>query len=186
MDKKIQNINIQINKHKNPEFELCMEDTDNFQIIKTIINNESACIIQSVLSKQKLNCRLLHESFMEVAQMAQIDFVKILITNIYYAQIIGNQEKKKVAIDVRLSDAVILSLKYQIPIYYVVENFLPQYQGMIEKNKDIHEYMDNLTTSLSQFNLVQLEALLKIVVEKEDFESASLIRDEIKLRRLSY
>ena len=99
-------------------------------------------------------------------------------------------------IDSRPSDAIALALKFSVPIY-VSEEVMNEVAFLPEKEEDEQDEPDDETpddTELSQKleeadpytkKLNRLQNELKIAIEKEDYEKAARIRDEIKKLELS-
>jgi bifunctional DNase/RNase len=96
-------------------------------------------------------------------------------------------------IDSRPSDAIALALKFSVPIY-VSEEVMTEVSFIPEK-----EDVESLTSSLKQAEtlqtpeitdplekkLINLRKLLQDAVQKEDYEKAASLRDEIKKLELS-
>ncbi len=95
--------------------------------------------------------------------------------NTFYATLIlegtGSQEE----IDVRPSDAIALALRFELPVY-VGEDIL-QEAGLApeEEKKEETSVVKHYTTKLEQ-----LQSELKEAIEKEDYEKAAKLRDDIR------
>ena len=98
-------------------------------------------------------------------------------------------------IDSRPSDAIALALKFAVPIYVSEEvmnevSFTPEKEDLEseqspekEKEKTIEQIPEDVDPYLKKLN--QLKFALKTAVEKEDYEKAATLRDEIKKLELS-
>jgi len=98
-------------------------------------------------------------------------------------------------IDSRPSDAIALALKFAVPIYVSEEvmnevSFTPEKEDLEseqsqekEKEKTIEQIPEDVDPYLKKLN--QLKFALKNAVEKEDYEKAATLRDEIKKLELS-
>lgn len=98
-------------------------------------------------------------------------------------------------IDSRPSDAIALALKFAVPIYVSEEvmnevSFTPEKEDLEseqsqekEKEKTVEQIPDDVDPYLKK--LKQLKFALKSAVEKEDYEKAATLRDEIKKLELS-
>lgn len=98
-------------------------------------------------------------------------------------------------IDSRPSDAIALALKFAVPIYVSEEvmnevSFTPEKEDLEneqtqekEKEKTIEQIPEDIDPYLKKLN--QLKFALKNAVEKEDYEKAATLRDEIKKLELS-
>jgi hypothetical protein len=97
---------------------------------------------------------------------------------------------KEVKIDSRTSDAVALALRFRCPIY-TTEDILSK-AGIVlesdemkgtEKGTPEKKAGASGTSSFSQYTLQELEELLNEAVQNEDYEKASVLRDEINNRK---
>jgi len=97
-------------------------------------------------------------------------------------------------IDSRPSDAIALALKFAVPIYVSEEvmnevSFTPEKEtedeqnAQEEKEKNVEQIQEVADPHLKK--LLQLKTDLKNAVEKEDYEKAASLRDEIKKLELS-
>jgi bifunctional DNase/RNase len=79
--------------------------------------------------------------------------------------------------DSRASDAIALAVRCGAPVYtfdHIIQN-----AGILATSLTGHQ----MGGSLAEYSLAQLEELLEKVIEKEDYESASKIRDYIVKRK---
>jgi uncharacterized protein len=98
-------------------------------------------------------------------------------------------------IDSRPSDAIALALKFAVPIYVSEEvmnevSFIPEKEEIesdtetdSEKQVDLPPIPEDVDPYIRRMNKLKIE--LKDAVEKEDYEKAASIRDEIKKLELS-
>ena len=98
----------------------------------------------------------------------------------------------KEIIDSRSSDAIALAIRFEAPIY-TYENILEKAGVVIKVEKEIDEksllkelFSDENSevenSELKEKTTKELEELLKIAVQNENYESAAKIRDEISNR----
>ncbi len=98
-------------------------------------------------------------------------------------------------IDSRPSDAIALALKFAVPIYVSEEvmnevSFIPEkeeiegeQEGDFPKEKEMKIGVEETDPYIKKLNTLRIE--LKDAVEKEDYEKAASLRDEIKRLELS-
>ncbi|MBR6278266.1 MAG: bifunctional nuclease family protein [Bacteroidales bacterium] len=128
---------------------------------------------------------LVYDFVFRFAQSFNIEVVESIITNvekgIFYAEIVcripGASDDDIVRLDARTSDAVAIALKFRCPIY--------TYEVVLSKAGYV---FDNPNYSVSKPNLEimtdrELHEILQKAIEKEDYEFASVIRDEIQNRK---
>jgi len=104
---------------------------------------------------------------------------------IFYSKLVCFTANDTIEIDSRTSDAIALAVRFGCPIY-VYSNILEQ-AGLTSENADkpIHATPVNepaKINDLSLLSLVELNNLLKEVLEQEDYIRAIDIRDEINKR----
>jgi bifunctional DNase/RNase len=104
---------------------------------------------------------------------------------IFYSKLVCFTANDTIEIDSRTSDAIALAVRFGCPIY-VYSNILEQ-AGLTSENADkpIHANPVNepaKINDLSLLSLVELNNLLKEVLEQEDYIRAIDIRDEINKR----
>ena len=141
---------------------------------------------------------LTHDLFHNFALTFKINLKEVIIykleEGVFYSQLIcQNNGQEDVVIDARTSDAIALALRFKCPIY-TTEEILSK-SGIVidlEQEKGSHqpkgEKKTKKTTRESSqkykdMALGELEELLNEAVKNEEYEKASLIRDEIKRRK---
>jgi hypothetical protein len=121
-------------------------------------------------------------------------YISELRDGTFYAKIkmdVGSVDE----IDSRPSDAIALALKFAVPIYVSEEvmnevSFIPEKEEIesdtetdSEKQVDLPPIPEDVDPYIRRMNKLKIE--LKDAVEKEDYEKAASIRDEIKKLELS-
>ncbi|MFZ4739694.1 MAG: bifunctional nuclease domain-containing protein [Bacteroidales bacterium] len=155
-----------------------------------IIGGFEAQAIAIELEKMKPNRPLTHDLFKSFAVSFNIQILEVIIhkfaEGVFYAKLIISDGKVEKEIDARTSDAVALSLRFHCPIY-THESVLASAGILItESDSEIKskiELPDDDPNELKDYTLEELEELLKITIENEDYERASQVRDEIKKRK---
>jgi bifunctional DNase/RNase len=155
-----------------------------------IIGGFEAQAIAIELEKMKPNRPLTHDLFKSFAVSFNIQILEVIIhkfaEGVFYAKLIISDGKVEKEIDARTSDAVALSLRFHCPIY-THESVLASAGILItESDSEIKskiELPDDDPNELKDYTIEELEELLKITIENEDYERASQVRDEIKKRK---
>lgn len=134
---------------------------------------------------------LTYDVFCNIMQEYSLLLKEVVITNFldgnYYAKAVfidGDGNEK--SFDMRPSDAFNLALRYACPIYAtekVIEEVGFDYQSYCEDiahqtEEDEERY---IRENLSSFGINMLKDLLQCAVENEDYKTASILRDRIKL-----
>jgi uncharacterized protein len=136
---------------------------------------------------------LTHDLIKNIALAFDIVLLEVTIhkleEGIFFSELLCEMEGKKVRIDSRTSDAIALALRFRCPIY-TTEDILLKAGIVLEVNDEyIAKPAENENKSpkvsaatYEKYTLAELEAALSEAVKDEDYEKASLIRDEIKRR----
>ena len=131
-----------------------------------------------------------HELLLDMIDNFEIQLNKIIITDYksstFFAKIIlSNRNYGDVIIDSRPSDAIILSLRSDAPLY-VNENILNMRieSPVVEGNIKQSNYDEPYFYSNSELMLKKLNQNLEKAIEFEEYEKAAKLRDEIdKLKK---
>ncbi|MGM0620761.1 MAG: bifunctional nuclease domain-containing protein [Bacteroidota bacterium] len=137
---------------------------------------------------------LTHDLIKNIAQAFEIVLLEVTIykleEGIFYSELLCEMDGKEVKIDSRTSDAVALALRFRCPIY-TTEDIISKAGIVLESDEikgsenESHEKQSGSsgTSSFSQYTLQELEELLNEAVQNEDYEKASVLRDEISNRK---
>ena len=119
--------------------------------------------------------------------------IHTLIEGIFHSSFYCKDKKgNEIEIDARTSDSIALAIRCSCPIF-THENILKN-AGIIittskpssQKEKEERKKKGSKKTKkeeLKDYNIQKLNKLLKIAIEKENYEYASVLRDEIKKRK---
>jgi uncharacterized protein len=155
-----------------------------------VIGHFEAQAIALELEKMKPSRPLTHDLFKNFADSFGITIDEVIINKfqegIFYALLVCNDGIKIHQIDSRTSDAIALAIRFGCPIY-TYENIMA-HAGITYEEEDseisplptTQEETENEFTALSS---EELQEELQKAVDHEDYERASLIRDEIKRRK---
>lgn len=156
-----------------------------------VIGHYEAQAIALELEKMKPSRPLTHDLFYNFANTFGIRIVEVMITKfhegIFYATLMCDNGIIIHEIDSRTSDAVALSIRFHCPIF-TTEEIMSAAGILFEEEEPTPENDDYIseqesTSSLSGLGLAELEAELQQAIDDEDYERASLIRDEIRKRK---
>lgn len=134
-----------------------------------------------------------HDLFQSTLKRFLIEVKEIVINNlvdgIFYANLICLQDGEQVEIDSRTSDALALAVRFDCPIY--TYEFILEQAGIIleeETEQEVQRAKNRRTErhpkpkTLKENSLDELNTLLEEALEKEDYEGAAKIRDELNKR----
>ena len=118
-----------------------------------------------------------------------------LVEGIFFAKLICKQAGTEVEIDARTSDAIALAVRFNCPVFtfeFILssagiilddESESLDFEGEANVEDKISSMVDEKSSDLSKKSTHELELLLKEAIQKEDYERASLIRDEMNKRQ---
>jgi len=172
-------------------YALVLGETNGKRRLPIVIGHYEAQAIALELEKMKPSRPLTHDLFFNFAKTFGITIIEVQITKfqegIFYATLLCDNGINLHEIDSRTSDAVALSIRFHCPIY-TTEEIMSQAGILFEEEEPVSEpdtytAADEPLSSLSSLGLAELEAELLHAVEDEDYERASMIRDEIRKRK---
>lgn len=151
---------------------------------------EARSIAVALENEEKPERPLTHDLFKTFGKSFDITIKKIVIhkliegvfhSTFYCKNIISNEE---VEIDARTSDAIAIAIRFSCPIF-TYEDILSRAAIIVanksnKKNKDLDRSKKERKISL--YSLNELQESLKEAIKIENYEKASVIRDEIKRR----
>ena len=180
-------------------FALVLGERDGNRRLPIIIGMFEAQSIAIQIEKINPNRPLTHDLFKTFAEQMDVTITEILISDlkegVFYSKIMCTDGTKEFELDSRPSDAIAIGLRFGVPIY-TVESVLSE-AGIIlsdlEEDEDENEEMTIKSTPsasasssskepLNQTSVDELNKLLNEALEKEDYERAAKIRDELNKR----
>lgn len=191
-------------------YALIIGEKDGLRRLPIMIGNAEAQAIALGLENYKTERPLTHDLFHKFALTFGIELIEIIINKfskgIFYSLLIVKKGNATFEIDSRTSDAIALALKFKCPMYTyneILEEagiFLEESGGETSgesKNEELPEvekeddFPGELTSEnpyitkdiLSSYSIEELNEMLQSAIQNEEFENASLIRDEIKHRK---
>ena len=162
-------------------FVLVLEAPETKQKMAIIIGAFEAQAIAIHMERMQLPRPLTHDIFktsiLELGAALKEVIIHNIIDGMFHAWLIlQTKEKEEKKIDARASDAMALAIRFDCPVY--VYDFVLSEAAIAEdaSRKSL------LKGSVSEYTLDELQSLLTDLLAKEDYESASRIRDMIKKR----
>jgi len=168
-------------------YALILGEKEGERRLPIIVGGLEAQAIAIEVEKMKPARPLTHDLFKAFAESYHIEVKEIIINKfhegIFYSVIICDDGKREVEIDSRTSDAVAIALRFSCPIYTYEQ--VMSVAGVIMDATDEETSSDHVVKAendLDQYSIKVLEEKLQKAIEKEDYEQASIIRDEINNR----
>jgi hypothetical protein len=172
-------------------YALVLGETNGKRRLPIVIGHYEAQAIALELEKMKPSRPLTHDLFYNFAKTFGINVVEVQITKfhegIFYASLVCNNGLSTYEIDSRTSDAVALSIRFHCPIF-TTEEIMSQAGILFEEEEPSSDSLDSASddeiySDFRNLSITELEEELQKAVDAEDYEKASLIRDEIRKRK---
>lgn len=170
-------------------YALVLAETDGNRRIPIIIGAVEAQAIAVNLEGLKPPRPLTHDLFTSVLSTFEIHITEVFIhafeEGIFYAEMKLTGDKGNFSIDSRTSDAIALALRCGCPIYTTEEvmgktGILIDFEDTEEEAAIEDELGDH--SIYDEFTLDELNEMLDKAIHDEEYEKASVIRDEISKR----
>lgn len=170
-------------------YALVLAETDGNRRIPIIIGAVEAQAIAVNLEGLKPPRPLTHDLFTSVLATFEIHITEVFIhafeEGIFYAEMKLTGDKGNFSIDSRTSDAIALALRCSCPIYTTEEvmgktGILIDFEDT-EEDTAIEDELDDHSI-YDEFTLDELNEMLDKAIHDEEYEKASVIRDEISKR----
>lgn len=175
-------------------YTLILAESGGKRKLPIIIGQFEAQSIAIELEKMKPSRPLTHDLFKNFARTFHIKLNEVFIhrfeEGVFHSMLIFEKENQIHSLDSRTSDAVALAIRFNCPIY-TSEEILNEVgvvfdeQNALSEEENAKEETSGTDDKdgLSVMSLDDLNNMLDMAIENEDFELASLIRDEINRRK---
>lgn len=160
-------------------YALVLEEVEGGRKLPVIIGHLEAQAIKVMMMKYQPPRPLTHDLFPMLTKQIGVELKKVLIykakDGVFYSNLYFDKDGEEIKVDSRTSDAVALALRYRCPIY-TTEDIMDR-----EHLHDVGE--GKFSVPITSVSLQMLEEALAVAIEKEDYEQASHLRDEIRRRK---
>lgn len=196
MQKKIRlNIlGLSVSQTQSGAYALVLTEENGDRRIPIIIGPVEAQAIAIQLEGLKPPRPLTHDLIKNLAYSFDITILEVVIykleEGIFYSELLCEMGGKEVKIDSRTSDAVALALRFRCPIF-TTEDILHK-AGIVLDSEDedspVRSRAEEAIESphsgtYENYTSAELEDLLTEAIRNEDYEKASVVRDEISRRK---
>ena len=180
-------------------YAVVLGEVNGIRRLPIVIGGFEAQAIAVALEKMNPTRPLTHDLMKNLCQSFNIEVKEVVINNlldgIFYSQLVCKHGSELIEIDSRTSDAIALAVRFDCPIYTF--EFILDSAGLVmeetgkeeklevkEKKAEKKSVAANVKlTDLSKYSIQELNALLSALLEKEDYEQAIMVRDEISRRK---
>jgi len=195
---KLEILGLSSSQSQTGSFALVLGEVEGNRRLPIIIGMFEAQAIAIEIEKILPNRPMTHDLFKAFANNFHFTIEEIVISDlkegVFFAKIVCTDGLKKMEIDARPSDAIAIGLRFDSPIY-TYENILAEAGIVLTDEADDEPEVkaetkpkakrSEATKSKDDFknlSVDKLNELLKEAIEKEDYERASKLRDELSKR----
>jgi bifunctional DNase/RNase len=194
---KLEILGLSSSQSQTGSFALVLGETEGNRRLPIIIGMFEAQAIAIEIEKIIPNRPMTHDLFKSFANNFHFTVEEIIISDlkegVFFAKILCSDGLKKTEIDARPSDAIAIGLRFDSPIF-TYESILAE-AGIVltdeveeekaEAKAELKTKVKKETTKKDDFknySVEKLNELLKDAIDKEDYERAAKIRDELSKR----
>ncbi len=199
---KLEILGLSSSQSQTGSFALVLGEAEGNRRLPIIIGMFEAQAIAIEIEKIVPNRPMTHDLFKSFANSFHFHVEEIVISDlkegVFFAKIVCTDGLKKSEVDARPSDAIAVGLRFDAPIF-TYENILAE-AGIVltdeEEEEDKEEKSDSKTEpkvkvkkesskkgdDYKSYSIEKLNELLKAALDKEDYERAAKIRDELGKR----
>ncbi|MCB0704663.1 MAG: bifunctional nuclease family protein [Saprospiraceae bacterium] len=172
-------------------YAVVLGEQDGSRRLPIVIGGFEAQAIAVAMERMTPNRPLTHDLFKNALETFQVELKEVVINDlvdgVFYARLICLRNGDKIEIDSRTSDALAMAVRFNCPIF--TYEFILDAAGVVLEDQEStktpvrkKEGASKKSSALGSFSIDELEKMLQEVLEKEDYEQAAKIRDEIKRR----
>lgn len=178
-------------------YALVLGEIEGRRRLPIIIGGFEAQAIALELENMTPSRPLTHDLFKSVADVFEISVKEVIIYNliegIFYSKLICEKDGKTEEIDTRTSDAIALAVRFKCPIYtyefiLASSGIILDGEGKLEEEKEKTGKSAKRISKKSakpdykSMNEQELQASLQHAIETENYEEASIIKQELDAR----
>jgi bifunctional DNase/RNase len=193
---KLEILGLSSSQSQQGSFALVLGEEGGKRRLPIIIGMFEAQAIAIEIEKIIPNRPMTHDLFKSFAHTFRYSISEIIISDlkegVFYAKIVCSDGLRSQEIDARPSDAIAIGLRFNVPIY-TVESIMSE-AGIVLTEQEEENYPSSRQSSknpsprkpagesLKDLSFDQLQQMLNEALDKEDYERAAKIRDELNKR----
>ncbi|MBX2962880.1 MAG: bifunctional nuclease family protein [Cyclobacteriaceae bacterium] len=194
---KLEILGLSSSQSQTGSFALVLGETEGNRRLPIIIGMFEAQAIAIEIEKIIPNRPMTHDLFKSFANNFHFTVEEIIISDlkegVFFAKIVCSDGLKRSEVDARPSDAIAIGLRFDSPIF-TYENILAE-AGIVltdeqeeeepkvePKGRAKKESVYRKVEDLKNYSVDKLNEILKDAIDKEDYERAAKVRDELSKR----
>jgi bifunctional DNase/RNase len=174
-------------------YALILGERDGKRRLPIIIGGFEAQAIAIELEKIRTPRPLTHDLFKAFADVYKIEVTEVVINKfsegVFYAKLVCTDGKQEQEVDSRTSDAIALALRFSCPVF-TYESIMVAAGILMEEETELMKPEEQKPEndagehfSFADATMTALKEMLQSAIEKEEYEKASKIRDELNRRK---
>ena len=166
---------------------LILGDKHSMRRLPIVIGSNEAQSIALGMEEEQHSRPLTHDLFKKFAEQYGVELIEVVITRflegVFYAMLICKQGEDITMIDSRPSDAIALAVRFHCPIS-AYESVMNDAAIEMDDVKDMDtslesEEPEEPTDTLDNLTVEQLQKLLQMAIDEENYQKAAELRDRI-------
>ena len=198
MDKiRLEILGLSSSQSQSGSFALVLGETNGNRRLPIIIGMFEAQAIAIEIERITPNRPMTHDLFKSFAHNFKFEVNEVLISDlkegVFFAKLICSNSHQTVEIDSRPSDAIAIGIRFGVPIFsyeavlseagiILTDESNDEERGVLEEKEAQTAPQGAAGDELKNFTTEKLKDLLKDALNKEDYEQAAKIRDEMNKR----
>ena len=182
-------VNIEPSGSSSGAYVMVLAEKEGPRKLSIVIGETEAQSIAIELEKMRASRPLTHDLFKSALTGFGLKLTEVVIQNvvegIFYSNLVITDGERVNEVDARPSDAVALAYRFECPIY--CEEAVLAEVGInpedVEVEFDFDDDISSEEEAPKQKSLSDLQAELDEALDREDYERASQLRDEIERRK---
>ena len=181
---------------RNHSYAVVLGECKGYRRLPIVIGGAEAQAIAVAMEDMAPTRPLTHDLMKSVLETFDVDLREVVINNlldgVFFAKLICIKDGEEIEIDSRTSDALALAVRFDCPIYtyeFILDSagiVLEESQktsetGIVEEGVPVAAVKSG-KEDLSIYSVKELDSLLLEALEKEDYERAAKLRDELNQR----
>jgi bifunctional DNase/RNase len=188
-------LGLSVSQTQSGAYALVLAEENGERRIPIIIGPVEAQAIAIQLEGLKPPRPLTHDLIKNMAMAFDIALLEVTIykleEGIFYSELLCEMNGKEINIDSRTSDAVALALRFRCPIYTTEEILkksgiildLENEDSPVRNMSNNDDFGEPDVSTYAQYSAKELNDMINDAIQHEDYEKASIIRDELKKRK---
>lgn len=181
---------------QNQSYAVVLGETRGQRRLPIVIGASEAQAIAIAVENMNPTRPLTHDLVKNIFGQFEIFLKEVVINNlldgVFYSKLICIHNSSEYEIDSRTSDALALAVRFHCPIYTyepimdsagILLEEPKKYAEMAESETSFKHKEEQKTTDYAIYTLNELNKMLSEFLEKEEYEKAAAVRDEISRRK---